>query len=63
MELTPTSQEFSTLDSDAKIYKSTGPVLLKQDKSEAIMNVNKRIEFIESEMYSFHPIPSHPLQH
>lgn len=30
-----------------------GPVLLKQDKTEAVMAVNGRLEFIEKEMYAF----------
>lgn len=34
-----------------KIYKLVGPVLLAQDKSEAIMAVKARLEFIEKEMY------------
>lgn len=44
-------QEFSILDDDANIYKLVGPVLLKQDKPEAVMNVDKRLEFIEAEMF------------
>jgi prefoldin beta subunit len=44
------SQEFAELDDDAKIYKLVGPVLLKQDRAEAVMNVDKRLEFIQSEM-------------
>lgn len=43
--------EFKALEGDAKIYKLTGPVLLPQDKNEANLNVEKRIEFIKSEMY------------
>lgn len=43
--------EFAALDEDANIYKLVGPVLLKQDKSEATMAVNGRLEFIEKEMY------------
>jgi len=43
-------KEFSGLDDDANIYKLVGPVLLKQDKVEAKMNVDKRLEFIESEI-------------
>lgn len=43
--------EFAALDEDANIYKLVGPVLLKQDKSEAVMAVNSRLEFIEKEMY------------
>jgi len=42
--------EFNQLDDDANIYKLVGPVLLKQDKAEATMAVNGRLEFIEKEM-------------
>ncbi|KAL2860769.1 tubulin-binding prefolding complex subunit YKE2 [Aspergillus lucknowensis] len=42
--------EFTSLDDDANIYKLIGPVLLKQDKSEALMAVNGRLEFIEKEI-------------
>jgi prefoldin beta subunit len=38
------------LGDDAKIYKLVGPVLLKQEKSEAVMGVDRRLEFINSEM-------------
>jgi prefoldin beta subunit len=44
------SQEFDILDDDANIYKQIGPVLLKQDKIEAVMSVNGRLEFIEKQM-------------
>jgi chaperonin cofactor prefoldin len=43
-------QEFDILDDDANIYKQIGPVLLKQDKTEAVMAVNGRLEFIDKEM-------------
>ncbi|KAF8541922.1 prefoldin subunit 6 [Trichophaea hybrida] len=43
-------KEFAGLDDNAKIYKLVGPVLLKQDKTEAVMNVDKRLEFIEAEI-------------
>ena len=43
--------EFASLDEDSNIYKLVGPVLLKQDKNEAVMAVNGRLEFIEKEMY------------
>lgn len=46
--------EFATLDEDANIYKLVGPVLLKQDKNEAVMAVNGRLEFIEKEMSVSH---------
>lgn len=42
--------EFKNLEDDAKIYKLIGPVLLPQDKNEANINVEKRIEFIKNEM-------------
>ncbi|KAF1837926.1 Prefoldin [Decorospora gaudefroyi] len=43
-------KEFHLLDDDANIYKQIGPVLLKQDKTEAVMSVNGRLEFIEKQM-------------
>jgi len=43
-------KEFGLLKSDANIYKLIGPVLVKQDRHEAIMNVDKRIEFIKAEI-------------
>jgi hypothetical protein len=45
-----TVQEFDILDDEANIYKQIGPVLLKQDKTEALMSVNGRLEFIEKEI-------------
>ncbi|KAL3453428.1 Prefoldin [Aspergillus insuetus] len=42
--------EFNSLDDDANIYKQIGPVLLKQDKTEALMAVSGRLEFIEKEI-------------
>ncbi|KAI9809642.1 MAG: hypothetical protein M1825_000074 [Sarcosagium campestre] len=43
-------KEFSKLDDGANIYKLVGPVLLKQDRSEAVMAVDGRLEFIEKEI-------------
>lgn len=43
--------EFAALDDDANIYKLIGPVLLKQDRGEAVRTVEGRLEFIEKEMY------------
>ncbi|KAK6357154.1 hypothetical protein TWF718_001479 [Orbilia javanica] len=43
-------KEFKTLDDDANIYKLIGPTLIKQDKDEAVMNVDKRLDFIEKEI-------------
>ena len=42
--------EFKLLKDDANIYKLIGPVLTKQDKVEAVTNVDKRIDFIQAEM-------------
>ncbi|PYH41913.1 tubulin-binding prefolding complex subunit YKE2, partial [Aspergillus saccharolyticus JOP 1030-1] len=43
-------KEFDSLDDESNIYKLIGPVLLKQDKTEAMMAVNGRLEFIEKEI-------------
>lgn len=43
--------EFKGLAEDATIYKLVGPVLLKQDTTEAKSTVDGRLEFIEKEMY------------
>lgn len=37
---------------DGVVYKLVGPVLLKQDKTEAVMAVDGRLEFIENETYT-----------
>ncbi|CAL5870193.1 uncharacterized protein PFLUO_LOCUS4428 [Penicillium psychrofluorescens] len=42
--------EFAQLDDESSVYKLVGPVLLKQDKNEAVMAVNGRLEFIEKEI-------------
>lgn len=44
-------QEFDIVDDAANIYKQIGPVLLKQDKTEAVMAVNGRLEFIDKQMH------------
>ncbi|KAL5121142.1 Prefoldin subunit 6 [Pleosporales sp. CAS-2024a] len=43
-------QEFDMLAGDAPIYKQIGPVLLKQDKTEALMAVHGRLEFIDKDI-------------
>ncbi|KAK6001716.1 hypothetical protein QM012_002206 [Aureobasidium pullulans] len=43
-------QEFANLDDDANIYKLVGPILLKQDTSEAKSTVGGRLEFIDKEI-------------
>jgi prefoldin beta subunit len=39
-------KEFDGLSDDSKVFKLVGPVLLKQEKSEALTAVNGRLEFI-----------------
>ena len=41
------------MSDSANIYKLVGPVLLKQDKTEAVLAVDGRLEFIEKEMCVF----------
>ncbi|KAK5173081.1 Prefoldin subunit 6 [Saxophila tyrrhenica] len=43
-------KEFSNLDDEAKIYKIVGPVLLKQDTTEAKGTVDSRLEYIGTEI-------------
>ncbi|KAF6219158.1 hypothetical protein HO133_004983 [Letharia lupina] len=43
-------KEFSTLPSTSAIYKLVGPVLLKQERSEAVMAVEGRLDFIDREI-------------
>ena len=38
------------MDDGANIYKLVGPILLKQDTSEAKSTVDGRLEFIDKEM-------------
>lgn len=47
-------QEFARLSDDAHVFKLVGPVLLKQDKTDAVMAVDGRLDFIEKEMYLAH---------
>ncbi|KAJ5933347.1 Prefoldin subunit 6 [Penicillium verhagenii] len=42
--------EFAQLDDESNIFKMVGPVLLKQEMTEAVMSVNGRLEFIEKEI-------------
>jgi prefoldin beta subunit len=43
-------KEFGKLKDDETVYKLIGPVLLKQDRTEAESTVNGRLEFINTEM-------------
>ena len=42
-------QELDILEEGAVVYKLVGPVLVKQDASEAKMTVEKRLEYITKE--------------
>ncbi|KAL3989276.1 putative prefoldin subunit 6 [Acanthocheilonema viteae] len=42
--------ELDLLEDDATVYKLIGPVLIKQDLAEAKQNVEKRIDYITSEI-------------
>merc|ERR1712198_753139 len=42
--------ELDILKAPAKVYKLTGPVLVKQDLEEAKMTVQKRIDYIQEEL-------------
>jgi len=39
------------LDDDSNVYKLIGPVLVKQDQEEAKQNVQKRIDYINTELW------------
>jgi len=43
-------KEFGTLTVDNEVYKLIGPVLVKQDQTEAKSNVEKRLEYIRNEI-------------
>lgn len=44
------AQELASLTEQNKVYKLVGPVLMKQEQSEAKHNVDKRLEWINDEM-------------
>ncbi len=46
-------QELDLLEPSADVFKLTGPVLVKQELSEAKQNVDKRLKYISDEMYVF----------
>ena len=41
-------EELDRLDDDAGVFKLIGPALVKQDRSEALDTLNKRLDFIRS---------------
>ncbi|KAL5380725.1 hypothetical protein PMIN06_010055 [Paraphaeosphaeria minitans] len=49
-ENTNVKKEFDLLADDTNIYKQIGPVLLKQDKTEAVMSVSARLDFINKDI-------------
>jgi len=49
-ENTIVKEELDLLEVNAKIYKQTGPVLVKQDVEEAKLAVSNRITYISSEI-------------
>lgn len=49
-ECTTVLKELEILEDDAKIYKSTGPILTTQSKSDAMMTITKRMEYIAAEL-------------
>jgi prefoldin beta subunit len=42
-------KEFDLLAKDSQIFKLIGPVLVQQDRQEAVTNVEKRLEYIRNE--------------
>ena len=42
--------ELDLVQPDSNVYKLTGPVLVKQDLSEAKLNVGKRLDYIQGEL-------------
>merc|ERR1711915_417957 len=43
-------EELGLVKEDSKVYKMIGPVLVKQDLTEARSNVDKRLQYIEGEI-------------
>ena len=43
-------QELDLLEEDAVVYKLVGPVLVKQDLTDAKATVQKRLDYITKEM-------------
>ncbi|CAO3702042.1 unnamed protein product [Rhizopus stolonifer] len=44
------NKEFSHLDNESNIYKLIGPVLVKQERGEAVTNVKNKLNLINSEI-------------
>lgn len=43
-------KEFTGLEEDGVIWKLVGPVMVRQDREEAMANVDKRLEYISEEI-------------
>ena len=43
-------KELDYLKEDDKVYKLIGPLLIKQRVPDAVLNINKRLEFIQNEI-------------
>ena len=50
MLLADATQEFALLKPHNTVYKLVGPSLVPQDQTEAKQNVEKRLEYIKTEM-------------
>ncbi|KAK2197242.1 bifunctional Prefoldin beta-like/Prefoldin [Babesia duncani] len=42
--------ELQRLDESATIYKTTGPILSTQSKSDAVATITKRLEYIKAQL-------------
>ncbi|AFZ80323.1 hypothetical protein BEWA_031760 [Theileria equi strain WA] len=49
-ESTTALEEIKLVEDDARIYKSTGPILASQTKEDAISTITKRLEYIKNEI-------------
>jgi prefoldin beta subunit len=49
-ENTMVKNELTLITDSDGVYKMVGPVLMKQDKAEALTTVEKRLDFINGEM-------------
>uniref|UniRef100_L7LX19 Probable prefoldin subunit 6 n=1 Tax=Rhipicephalus pulchellus TaxID=72859 RepID=L7LX19_RHIPC len=49
-ENTVVKEELALLEADAGVYKLIGPVLIKQGLEESKQNVDKRLEYISTEL-------------
>ncbi len=50
VQLIAFGKELELVESDQDIFKLIGPALVKQEKSDAVSNVKKRLAFIAEEV-------------